>query len=123
MHPIQGAFPARFIEDWRRRRRSRTRGHAPAGMRSTKECASTVTLGTACSTLAAIEHVVIFIQENRSFDHYFGGYRGVLGFSDQSAAFRQPRPFKHREFTVRRIAAIPFRYIANELSVHPRRRP
>jgi len=52
----------------------------------------TVTPGTACSTLTAIEHVVIFIQENRSFDHYFGSYRGVRGFSDQSAAFRQPDP-------------------------------
>jgi phospholipase C len=54
--------------------------------------ASTVTPGNACSTLTAIEHVVIFIQENRSFDHYFGSYRGVHGFSDQSAAFRQPDP-------------------------------
>ncbi|MDI9682372.1 alkaline phosphatase family protein, partial [Burkholderia cenocepacia] len=23
-----------------------------------------------------VEHVVIFMQENRSFDHYFGGLRG-----------------------------------------------
>ena len=29
---------------------------------------------------ADIEHVVILIQENRSFDHYFGSYRGVDGF-------------------------------------------
>jgi phospholipase C len=26
--------------------------------------------------------VVILIQENRSFDHYFGSYRGVVGFAD-----------------------------------------
>jgi phospholipase C len=32
--------------------------------------------------LRDIEHVVIFVQENRSFDHYFGTYRGVLGFGD-----------------------------------------
>jgi phospholipase C len=57
-----------------------------------RNAASTVTPATACSTLTAIEHVVIFIQENRSFDHYFGSYRGVRGFSDQSAAFRQPDP-------------------------------
>lgn len=43
-----------------------------------------------CGKLTDIEHVVIFIQENRSFDHYFGSYRGVRGFSDQSAAFEQP---------------------------------
>src|ERR1700722_9864701 len=47
---------------------------------------------SACSKLTDIEHVVILIQENRSFDHYFGSYRGVRGFSDQSMAFRQPDP-------------------------------
>jgi phospholipase C len=46
----------------------------------------------ACSKLSDIEHVVILIQENRSFDHYFGSYRGVRGFSDPSMAFRQPDP-------------------------------
>jgi phospholipase C len=45
-----------------------------------------------CSKLTDIEHVVILIQENRSFDHYFGSYRGVRGFSDQSMAFQQPNP-------------------------------
>ncbi|WP_394843297.1 phospholipase C, phosphocholine-specific [Pendulispora brunnea] len=36
-------------------------------------------------SLDTIEHVVIFMQENRSFDHYFGTLRGVRGFSDRSA--------------------------------------
>ncbi len=35
--------------------------------------------------LTDIEHVVILIQENRSFDHYFGSYRGVRGFADPTA--------------------------------------
>jgi phospholipase C len=35
-----------------------------------------------CGSLNDIEHVVILIQENRSFDHYFGSYRGVTGFAD-----------------------------------------
>ena len=35
---------------------------------------------------------MILIQENRSFDHYFGSYRGVRGFSDRSIAFQQPDP-------------------------------
>ena len=48
--------------------------------------------GPLCSQLTDIEHVIIFIQENRSFDHYFGSYRGVRGFSDQSAALQQPDP-------------------------------
>jgi phospholipase C len=29
-----------------------------------------------------IEHIVVLMQENRSFDHYFGSYRGVTGFAD-----------------------------------------
>ena len=32
-----------------------------------------------------IEHIVILMQENRSFDHYFGTLRGVRGFGDPRA--------------------------------------
>ncbi len=40
------------------------------------------------------------MQENRSFDHYFGTMRGVRGFADPAAimlpgggpVFRQPNP-------------------------------
>ncbi|HWK55917.1 MAG TPA: phospholipase C, phosphocholine-specific [Parapedobacter sp.] len=30
-----------------------------------------------------VEHIVILMQENRSFDHYFGAMRGVRGFGDR----------------------------------------
>ncbi len=36
-------------------------------------------------TIKDVEHVVIFMQENRSFDHYFGTLKGVRGFSDPRA--------------------------------------
>lgn len=36
-------------------------------------------------TLRDLEHVVILMQENRSFDHYFGALRGVRGFGDPRA--------------------------------------
>ena len=42
-----------------------------------------------------IDHVVIVTQENRSFDHYFGTYPDVRGFSDPDAmpgVFAQPFP-------------------------------
>ncbi|MFS0693406.1 phosphocholine-specific phospholipase C [Streptomyces nitrosporeus] len=50
--------------------------------------------------LPDIRHVVILMQENRSFDHYFGTLRGVRGFGDRNAVelpsgdpvFRQPAP-------------------------------
>jgi phospholipase C len=34
-------------------------------------------------TITDVKHVVIFMQENRSFDHYFGTLRGVRGFGDR----------------------------------------
>ncbi len=51
-------------------------------------------------SLADIEHIVILMQENRSFDHYFGTMPGVRGFADPDAirlpdgnpVFYQPRP-------------------------------
>ncbi|MEV8564870.1 phosphocholine-specific phospholipase C [Streptomyces sp. NPDC051322] len=36
-------------------------------------------------TIDDIQHIVVLMQENRSFDHYFGSMKGVRGFGD-------PRP-------------------------------
>ncbi len=36
-------------------------------------------------SLSDIKHVVLLMQENRSFDHYFGTMAGVRGFSDPAA--------------------------------------
>jgi phospholipase C len=33
-------------------------------------------------TIDDVEHIVVLMQENRSFDHYFGSLRGVRGFGD-----------------------------------------
>lgn len=44
-----------------------------------------VPANNATGTLADVEHVVIFMQENRSFDHYFGTLAGVRGFNDPRA--------------------------------------
>jgi phospholipase C len=51
-------------------------------------------------SLRDVEHIVILMQENRSFDHYFGTMPGVRGFADPAAirlpdgspVFRQPYP-------------------------------
>ncbi|QWP76215.1 phospholipase C, phosphocholine-specific [Lysobacter sp. K5869] len=43
-------------------------------------------------TLHDVQHVVILMQENRSFDHYFGAMRGVRGFGDR---FPVPLPSGH----------------------------
>ncbi len=34
--------------------------------------------------LRDIKHVVVVMQENRSFDHYFGSMKGVRGFGDRA---------------------------------------
>ncbi|HMD51890.1 MAG TPA: alkaline phosphatase family protein [Solirubrobacteraceae bacterium] len=41
--------------------------------------------GPKTGRLSDIEHVVILIQENRSFDHYFGTLPGVRGFGEEGA--------------------------------------
>lgn len=33
-------------------------------------------------TIRDVEHIVVLMQENRSFDHYFGSLQGVRGFGD-----------------------------------------
>lgn len=66
-----------------------------------------------------VEHVVIFMQENRSFDHYFGTLRGVRGFGDPRAVklptgksvFHQPDPNNPDGFV------LPFRPNADNLGL------
>src|SRR3978361_1478545 len=36
-------------------------------------------------SLRDVKHVVMLMQENRSFDHYFGTMAGVRGFDDEQA--------------------------------------
>ncbi|MGW2744066.1 alkaline phosphatase family protein [Streptomyces sp. NPDC001450] len=38
----------------------------------------------ATGTIKDVQHVVILMQENRSFDHYFGRLKGVRCFDDRS---------------------------------------
>ncbi|KAK1092609.1 hypothetical protein LTR48_004005 [Friedmanniomyces endolithicus] len=45
---------------------------------ATLAAASTAYAGS----IADIEHVVLFMQENRAFDHYFGTMAGIRGFKD-----------------------------------------
>ncbi|HEY2836800.1 MAG TPA: alkaline phosphatase family protein [Rhizomicrobium sp.] len=55
--------------------------------------------GKAPGKLQDVDHFIILMKENRSFDHYFGALRGVRGFDDPAASrpdgssvFRQPDP-------------------------------
>lgn len=47
--------------------------------------------------LKAVEHVVVLMQENRSFDHYFGTMRGVRGYGDRTPlVLPSGRPVSHQ---------------------------
>ncbi len=60
---------------------------------NSKTISKAIAIPPAGSDLGAIEHVIFLMQENRSFDHYFGTYPGVRGFDDhpsgQLGAFSQ----------------------------------
>jgi phospholipase C len=68
----------------------------PAGAAAT----SPASAAAAPAKLSDIDHIVILMKENRSFDHYFGTLRGVRGFDDPNAqrlasgrsVFHQPDP-------------------------------
>ncbi|GAA2233904.1 phospholipase C, phosphocholine-specific [Kitasatospora cystarginea] len=75
-----------------------TAAAAVTGLPSTAARAATPAAGRHSGTAKDVKHVVILMQENRSFDHYFGTLNGVRGFGDRQAlqfpdggnVFRQP---------------------------------
>lgn len=61
---------------------------ATAGLASTLwpplvQKALAVEAHNATRSIQDVEHIVILMQENRSFDHYFGAMKGVRGFGDR----------------------------------------
>lgn len=47
------------------------------------EKALAVKANNATRSILDVKHIVILMQENRSFDHYFGAMKGVRGFGDR----------------------------------------
>ena len=67
-------------------------------------------------TLRDVDHIVVLMQENRSFDHYFGTLRGVRGFGDPTAvSLPDGRPVWHQSDGTRDI--LPFRPTADRLGL------
>ena len=63
-------------------------GAAVAGINllpSTIQKALAIPAARVRGTIEDVQHVVILMQENRSFDHYFGTFAGVRGFGDPTA--------------------------------------
>jgi phospholipase C len=60
-------------------------GAAAAAFPSSIQRALAIPAHQRTGTIADVEHIVFLMQENRSFDHYFGTLRGVRGFGDPRA--------------------------------------
>jgi phospholipase C len=58
-------------------------GPAGAAVASRSSAAARVLPQGWTGSISDIKHVVILMQENRSFDHYFGTLRGVRGYGDK----------------------------------------
>jgi phospholipase C len=58
-------------------------GVLPLSLR--KAMAASLASSRQTGSINDIEHIVILMQENRSFDHYYGTMPGVRGFSDPTA--------------------------------------
>ncbi|TCC08101.1 phosphocholine-specific phospholipase C [Kribbella soli] len=56
-----------------------------AAMANSIEQAAAIPAHRRFGSIQDVEHIVVLMQENRSFDHYFGSLNGVRGFGD-------PRP-------------------------------
>ncbi|MFD0318432.1 phosphocholine-specific phospholipase C [Streptomyces flavalbus] len=67
-------------------------------------------------TIEDVEHIVVLMQENRSFDHYFGTLRGVRGFGDpRPVTLDSGKPVWHQSDGTRDL--LPFRPTADDLGM------
>lgn len=67
-------------------------------------------------SLRDIEHIVVLMQENRSFDHYFGTLRGVRGFGDpRPVRLPNGKPVWHQSDGSKEV--LPFRPEVNDLGL------
>ncbi|WP_152522489.1 phospholipase C [Mycobacterium sp. 012931] len=71
-----------FLTDWAGLRRSLTDWAAPVIEKA-------YAAGPCSGHLTDIEHIVLCLQENRSFDHYFGSLSSVDGFDTPTSLFQQ----------------------------------
>lgn len=65
------------------RRRLLALGAASLALPASIQKAWAIQAKSTTGTIQDVQHVVILMQENRSFDHYFGTMNGVRGFGDR----------------------------------------
>ncbi|MEU9089652.1 phosphocholine-specific phospholipase C [Streptomyces sp. NPDC048428] len=68
-------------------------------------------------SLQDVEHIVVLMQENRSFDHYFGTMNGVRGFGDpRPVTLPSGKPVWHQKDLLGK-EVLPFRPPADKLGM------
>ncbi|QTD92606.1 phosphocholine-specific phospholipase C [Burkholderia anthina] len=75
---------------------------------------------TVTGTIQDVEHIVVFMQENRSFDHYLGHLSGVRGYNDRfpvTLPNGKPVWFQPRQEDRASVIA-PFRYDTTDPGVN-----
>jgi phospholipase C len=85
-----------------------TTGAAAAAFPASIAKALSIPANNRTGTIEDVEHIVFMMQENRSFDHYFGTLRGVRGYGDPRAialpggrsVWYQPNPDSPEGYTL-----------------------
>ncbi|BAJ31561.1 MULTISPECIES: phospholipase C, phosphocholine-specific [Kitasatospora] len=68
-------------------------------------------------TIQDVQHIVVLMQENRSFDHYFGALKGVRGFGDpRPVTLPSGKPVWYQANSAKK-EILPFRPQVNDLGM------
>jgi phospholipase C len=87
-------------------------GVVPAGIRN----ALAIPANNVHGSIQDVEHIVVLMQENRSFDHYFGTLQGVRGFGDTRAVtLPNGKPVFNQPLAAGLGEVLPFRPSAPDL--------
>src|SRR3954468_3258869 len=87
-----------------------------AAMANSIEQAAAIPAHRRFGDIKDVEHIVVLMQENRSFDHYFGSMRGVRGFGDpRPVTLPSGKPVWHQADGTREV--LPFRPEADNLGL------
>jgi phospholipase C len=68
----------------------------PAGLAPVLARAASIAPDRRTGTINDVAHIVVLMQENRGFDHYFGTMPGVRGFGDRFPIPSPPMPTARR---------------------------
>jgi len=87
----------------------------PLGIRN----ALALPANNATGSIQDVEHIIVLMQENRSFDHYFGTLKGVRGFGDtRTINLPNGKPVWHQPLAVGDVGEVlPFRPSAANLGL------